>query len=282
MTTHESAPLRPGLSLVELVVTLVVAGVIGAALAGAFLSQSRMVQHQEASWDARSVPRAAMRLLEAELRRLDAAGGVEEATPDRITIRVPYSWGVTCGISSGVMIAALLPTDSVLFADAGYSGYAWRQADETYAYVPAGLMAEGSATDVAFCNSANLTVPSGGRTVRLTPVATMAPVASPLFLYQRVTYEFRDAAGGSGETSLWRITQATGVEEMVAGPFGPDARFEFHLPGQATAQSTAPQPELIRGIQVVLDGRSQFPAGPGAPPAEAPLTISVFFKNRVQ
>ncbi len=281
MKSLDSRAVRPGLSLVELVVTLVIAGVIGAALTGLFLNQSRLVQHQEASFDARSVPRAAMRLLEAELRRLDAEGGVEEATATRIAIRVPYAFGVVCGPYSSGLSVALLPTDSVLLAEADYSGYAWRKADEYYAYVPAGALTAGTSSDVTTCTSANLKILDDGQAVRVAPAAA-APSGTPVFLYQRIAYEFREIPGGSGETELWRIVQTTGSEEVVAGPFGPDSRFAFHLPGHATAQAAAPQLDLIRGIEVVLEGRSEYPTGPGEPAAEAPLTVSVFFKNRVR
>lgn len=84
---------RRGVTLVELLVTLLVLGFLGTALARLMISNSRFVSKQEALLEARQTARAAMNVMLPELRMV-SDGGLVAADPDSVTVRVPYVFGI--------------------------------------------------------------------------------------------------------------------------------------------------------------------------------------------
>ena len=90
---------RRGFSLPELLVAMVIAGIIGVALARLIINQSRFVSSQDNLMRARSGARAAFNVLMDELRAT-TPGGLLDATRDSVTLRVPC-WSLILFLFAG-------------------------------------------------------------------------------------------------------------------------------------------------------------------------------------
>lgn len=269
---------RRGLTIIELLVTIIVLGIVGGGIVRMLTSQARFYEHQGAGRNARSVSRAALNVMLSELRMVESGGGVVAASPTSITLRVPYAFGVYCASPSGVSTVALLPADSAMLAEPGFSGYAWRGRLGSYNYV------EGGATTVppvpGTCVGAGIT-PIAQR-VGLMPVLPIGVASgTAVMLYRRLTYAFAPSAAIPGRTALWRRVDATGEREELAAPFAATARFRFYPLNANTAQDAVPPLADIRGFELVLTGASEATPRISGAPRNAQLTTSVFFRNRL-
>jgi hypothetical protein len=136
------------------------------------------------------------------------------------------------------------------------------------------------------CTDAQVAAIPNGGTLRINALdAALVPIGTPVFLYQKVTYEFRNSVAVPGQIALWRKVNRKGTagdEELVA-PFSPDARFRFYIDDAAQAVDNPPiQTQLNRltGIEIVMDGISERPNADGTR-EKVPYSTSVFFKNRM-
>jgi type II secretory pathway pseudopilin PulG len=270
---------RSGLTIIELIVTIIVLGIVGGGIVRMLTSQARFYEHQGAGRNARSISRAAVNVLLSELRMVEAGGGVIAAGPNAITLRVPYALGVYCGSPGGVSTIALLPTDSAMLAEPGFSGYAWRGRLGNYNYVEGGaalaLPVPGT------CVVAGIT-PMAQRIAVMPVLPVGADPGTVVMLTRRITYAFANSADIPGRIALWRRVDATGVREELAAPFDAGARFRFYELNADAAQDAVPAALTdIRGFQLVLDGASESSPALTGTPQRAPLTTSVFFRNRL-
>jgi hypothetical protein len=272
---------RSGLTIIELIVTVIILGIVGGAVVRMLTSQARFYEHQGAGRNARSISRAAVNVLLSEIRMVEAGGGVLGASPTSITLRVPYALGVYCGSPAGVSTIALLPADSAMLAEPGFSGYAWRGRRGAYTYVEAGAALANPVP--GSCVAAGINSLPGGIRVGVTPSLPVgADPGTVVMLTRRLTYSFANSATIPGRIALWRQVDASGAREEIAAPFDATARFRFYDRNANTAQDAVPAALAdIRGFELVLDGASESsPALTGAP-QRAPLTTSVFFRNRL-
>jgi prepilin-type N-terminal cleavage/methylation domain-containing protein len=292
---------RRGFTLIELMLSVIVSAIVGAALVRMVLSQARYMDQQEAWRAARSVSRSGINRLMSDLRAVEAAQGVEAAAAggQDFTIRVPYAFGMLCSTGAGLTTVSLLPVDSAMYAGPGYSGFAWRNAAGTYTYVP-GTAVPAIPGTPGSCTAA---LPAGypiqilpvingspaGQTANLAHAGNLptaqpdgALVGSIVFLYRRVRYEFKASVNMPGRTALWRTTLGFGgtTEELVA-PFANTARVNFYVLNNPVPQAAVPA-NLgdIRGLELVLDGMSEQTPGGTSGPKTASVRTSVFFENR--
>jgi prepilin-type N-terminal cleavage/methylation domain-containing protein len=292
---------RRGFTLIELMISMIVAVVVGAALVRMTIAQARFMDQQEAWRSARSVSRSGINRLISDIRVVEAVGGVEAAVAggQDFTLRVPYAFGILCRVVANITTVSLLPVDSAMYAAPGYSGFAWRKnLTGVYTYV-AGTALPVQPGTVADCTAA---LPAGfgittvasingsppGEVVNLTSGAgLLAPPAGPdvgsiVFLYRRVRYEFKNSVAVPGRIGLWRTTLGIGgTTEEIAAPFAATARVNFYVLNNATAQAAVPASlSDIRGLELVLDGMSERAPGGSTAPKTVNLTTSVFFQNR--
>ncbi|HMA44246.1 MAG TPA: prepilin-type N-terminal cleavage/methylation domain-containing protein [Gemmatimonadales bacterium] len=88
---------RRGMTLVELLIALVMLGVVSTALYRVLLNNQRIYQTQTQHIDLQQNMRAAVTLLPAELREIDATDGdIEAMSPTAITIRAMRWMGFIC------------------------------------------------------------------------------------------------------------------------------------------------------------------------------------------
>ena len=271
---------RSGLTIIELLVTVIVLGIVGGGIVRMLTSQARFYEHQGAGRSARSISRAAVNVLLSEMRMVDAPNGVVAATATSVTLRVPYALGVYCGSPGGVSTIALLPADSAMLAEPGFTGYAWRGRLGPYNYVEAGAALANPVPGT--CVAAGLNPVPGSVRIGVTPTLPVgADVGTVVLLTRRTTYLFAGSAAIPGRNALWRLIEATGAREELAAPFDGTSRFRFYHLNANTAQDAVPALTEIRGFELVLTGASESSPRLTGAPQRAALTTSVFFRNRL-
>jgi prepilin-type N-terminal cleavage/methylation domain-containing protein len=269
---------RRGFTLVELLVAMVVASLLGIGLTQMLVSDSRFVGRQEGMLSARATARAAMNVMGVELRMVGDSGLVA-ATATEFTVRVPYAFAMACQSSGSILYASLMPTDSLAYASAAPDGILWRNAIGEYVLEDRRLSAAFT-TDSSFCQADSIRVVPGGSviTVGNIPGASAPPSGSIFNLYQLVTYRFDASADLPGRTALWR--EAGGVSEEIATPFDATSGFGY-LVGVNLVPQASPPADLstVRGLELQLIGASDTHAS-GADFETYDLTTHVPFFNR--
>ncbi len=289
MTLHSAIPSSPartrrqprrGFTLVELLVTMVIAVIIGVAFTRLMIHQSRFFDRQNTERQARRVSRGALNVMMSELRMVSVPGGVLAAAADSITVRVPYAFGVACGSSAVATTVSLAPMDSLAYTEGGVTGYAWRDSTGNYAYVNASFtLAPGLASS---CAVDSITTLPGGRAVTVSPrVPAAAVIGTPVFLYRRITYKFAESTALPGRRALWRVNVGANTSEELVSPFDASARFRFFVNGSAAAQANPPALLAnLRGLELRLAGASDRASVTTGSPVTAELQTAVFFMNR--
>src|SRR6267378_2397533 len=207
---------RRGFTLVELLVGMVILGIIGAALTGLFVSQSRFYDQQAQLRRARFVSRTAINAALSDLRMVEATGGIVSATATNVTV-----------LPQGRVVSVQPP-------------------------LPASLPA-------------------------------VTAVGTPVFLIQRMTYEFKPSVALPGRTALWRTIVATGQADELVAPFDSAAKFRFFVVGSDTAQSPVPNPLTnMRGVELDLMSQSDRAPQATAAPKQAQAVTAVFFNNQLK
>jgi prepilin-type N-terminal cleavage/methylation domain-containing protein len=281
---------RRGLSLVELLIAMTVAGIVGASLVALLLSQGRWSERATAERDSRAAARGPVSILAAELRMVDPSWGVEAATNQSVTIRIPYAMGIMCAPSGSNYIVQLLPNDAALMAQPGHSGYAIRNNGGLYTwYQESGKAASSAATSCTGTTPAVEILP-GTTLVALampsSPPATPDP-GMPVMLARRIRYSYANS-GTTGLRMLYReVLDAGGTDaaaEEIGGPFteASAARFTFFTrTSPTTAVATVPSPlSDILGLQVGLPGRAERNPRMATGTVSADLSTAFFFTNR--
>ena len=191
-----------GFTLVELLVAVVVMAILGTALTRMLISDSRFVSRQDAMISARHAARAAMNTMAVELRMVSDSG-LLAASPDSITARLPYAFGMTCQPLGPSLIASLVPPDSLTYASAVPDGMALRAAG-TYTVIEGINASSSSQSDK--CTADSIRAIPGGMYIMISNLgASPTPPPGQLFyLYQTVTYRFGASTELPGRIALWR------------------------------------------------------------------------------
>ena len=271
---------RRGFTLTELIVTMVIAVIIGAAFTRLMIHQSRFFDSQNTHRQARNVSRGALNVMMSELRMVAVPGGVLAAASDSIVVRVPYAFGVLCASTPAASTISLAPMDSLAYAEGGTTGYAWRDSTGNYTYQNAAFtLAPGLTSD---CAAAGITTLPRGRAVTVTPIVPAAAVpGTVIFLFRRIEFKFRDSAALPGRRALWRLNVGTNTWEELVSPFDASARFRFFVNGSSVSQANPPVLLAnLRGLELRLAGASDRPSVTTGAPATAELQTAVFFMNR--
>jgi prepilin-type N-terminal cleavage/methylation domain-containing protein len=267
---------RAGFTLTELLVTLVVVAFLGTALARMLINNSRFVSRQDAMMGARESSRAAMNAMLPELR-LVSNGGLRMVSRDSVRARIPIAMGMLCRTSGAYTIASLMPYDSLMYTAATLDSLAWL--DNLGNYVPVGGVTVASSTATGACQADSIRVIPGGRLVALTPAGIGQP-SRLFYLFESVTYRFRNSVEMPGRRALWRQAGGAAAEEIVA-PFDTAAQFRFLVGPALVATSTVPAVlDSVRGLEIRLVGQSDAPPQGASTFQSFNLTTYVKFLNR--
>ena len=271
---------RRGLTLAELLVTMVIVLIVGGAFTRLMVHQSRFFDSQNTRRQARNVSRGALNVMMSELRMVAVPGGILAAASDSVRVRVPYAFGILCGSTAAASTISLAPMDSLAYSEGGATGYAWRDSTGNYAYVNANFtVAPGLTTD---CAGAGITTLPGGKVVTVNPrVPVAATIGTPIFLSRRIQFKFAASAALPGRIALWRTNIGTGASEELVAPFDAAARFRFFVNGATASQANSPAALTdLRGLELRLAGASDRPSLTSGAPSTAELQTAVFFMNR--
>jgi prepilin-type N-terminal cleavage/methylation domain-containing protein len=275
--------MRDGFTLIELIVAVVVAGILGTALTRLLVSDSRFVARQEAMLGARRSARTAQNWTATELRMV-GRNGVEAAARESVTVRIPYAFGIVCGRVSGNEVLSLMPSDSLSTATAVADGFAWRRSDGTYQFdTSIGVVAS---VDSTTCLADSIRTVPDGRMAEVTGIAAGVPYEPPpgslAYLYQRVTYKFAPSADIPGRVGFWRKAGSQAYEELAA-PFDTSAGFGFLIDATPNAQDSPPgNLNDIQGLELRLVGESEDTPRQATEPAEFALVSQIRFVNWFQ
>ena len=269
---------RRGFTLVELLVTIVLLGLVGLAVTRLLIAQTQFFAGAKGRRDARAVARNAVNIVRDEMRMIEP-GGIVAVDSTSIVVRVPYAMGIYCTGTT----ATFAPVDSLLYATAVFAGFAHRGTDLTATYTYAASSTAPTAGSASTCSNApvNITPLTGGRTLSLAGLPSLV-AGAPVCLFQRVTYELAPSDLVPGRTALWRRVTG-GVDEEIAVPFANTAIFRFFVSGGTTAQDAVPSDlSTLSGIEIVLVGESErAPSNRGGTAERAPVRLSIFFRNAV-
>ena len=278
---------RNGFSLAELMVALVIAGILGIALSRLLINQSRFVSMQDGMMQARSAGRAALIMMSHDLRSV-TDGGLVAATPDSITVRVPFAFGIACQQGPNHTEVSLLPTDSsTYFAAVGSAaGYAWQglSGSASYTSVEPATVSNGTCTQLPLDTIKALAAPGWtARSVRVTPKDTLTPRGAVVYLYQLIRYAFAPSVELPGRRALWRQILPGGARDEMVVPFDSSARFGFLVGNAYALQATLVSPlDSVRGIRVSLVGASETAPQNRSAPVKFDLTTDILFRNNAR
>lgn len=283
------------MTLIELLIAMVVAGIVGAAALSLMMTQLRFSERNEADRSSLRVGRSALNVLVGDIRMVDPTWGVEDATPTSVTLRLPYALGIICASSASEQTILLLPVDSVVFHQPGYSGFATRGGTGVYTPVAGGTVSEQAVSTTCTgppSNAYAIAAPSSApnqktrQLVIATSGAVPVAVGTPVMLYRRTRFFFAPStlAGLAGRTALWREwLDADGSEVELAAPFDAAAAFRFFELGSVDALDLPPADlTSIAGLEIHLPGESEHTPRMRAAPSQADLRTQVYFVNRNQ
>jgi prepilin-type N-terminal cleavage/methylation domain-containing protein len=286
MKNHTIRRSRSGFTLPELIVGIVIFAIIGALFTGLIQTQGRYYDRQGMANAARNVSRASLNRVVSDFRMIEATGGIVAASPTSLTLNIPYAIGIECGDGPTSSILTLLPVDSTTYKQAGFFGYAWRNAF-TGAYTYVTTAAEKTSGDpTGVCAAALVTSVPGGQLVSVKPVLPVAAgLGTPVFLFSRIQYAFLPSTLIPGKIGLYRTSIApdgTQSSEELVAPFASTAKWRFFtVAGGTVAQDAAPADlTTVRGLELHFDGTSESNAATKAAPETALFTTAVWFKNR--
>jgi prepilin-type N-terminal cleavage/methylation domain-containing protein len=259
---------RRGFTLAELLVATVVMGILGVALTRMLINDSRFVSRVEAMMNARQAARAAMNTMAVELQMI-SQGGLTAASRTRVRARVPYAFGILCGMRRSVRYAVLVPTDSIMYAGATANGMAWRNDTGGYTYMSAGGVRLAGARQRRRCTDEGVrTDLPKSQFIRMYISNDTLNAGDVFYLYQDIRYRFSTSVEVPGRLGLWRRRAGDIWEEQLA-PFDPSSGFRFYV-GSADTSLIVPPANLsdVTGLDLVLVGASEVtPQGSPSPPA---------------
>jgi prepilin-type N-terminal cleavage/methylation domain-containing protein len=295
-TTRIAGADRRGFTLIEIMMALFILAVVSVAFTKVVRTQVRFADRQASAKDARDISRSGLNALLTDIRMVDADSGIVVATRDSFTVLAPYAEGIVCGPNNGATgsVIALLPYDSLTYAEGGYSGYAYIDTTTTgvayqqrYQYVknsttPIRLDSAATATS-APCRTSTDTVSIFKQgAVLVQPAIPVQSRYQAAMLVRYITYSFKPSATIPGARGLYRrvVNGPRGDEELVA-PFDTGAQFRYYLTtGVKQSSVTGSSLTQIRGIELQLDAKSDRTVPGSATPPTAPMTTAIFFKNR--
>lgn len=294
---------RRGVTIIELLIAMVIAAILGSATLALMMSQSRFTERVEGQRAGRRVGRSAITVLANDLRMVDPDWGIEAASATSITVKVPYALGVVCSAAyvspNTTHVIALMPVDSVVLATAGYSGYATRGNTGIYSPVAGGTVTDNGAL-TSTCTGAPANVfeilaPASApnqKTRQITIVVNAGgigtdvrvAVGTPVMLYKRTQFYFgtSNQTGLSGRTALWRnVLNSGNAAQELAAPFDATAAFRFFNQAATVSQAAVPGTlSDIKGFELFLPGESDKTSRKASAPEQSDFTTAIFLVNR--
>ncbi|HEU0053954.1 MAG TPA: type II secretion system protein [Longimicrobium sp.] len=267
---------RDGFTLVELMISAVLAGIFALIVFQLLRGQSRFVALEGAREEVQQNVRGALEVISAELRAVPPAG-LLEGSANRIQFLLPRAWGVSCGGGSGTAGSFLFPTLPAGMIPTGAPTGSWgvmgnvgTMAAPVWQASTVALGARSAVNNIASavvtaapCNTMGSSGPVQGLSLTGTNFP-IVPQGNPAFLFTVVQY---DTDVGDGNLYwLRRGTGAAGSQQPLAGPLPASTSLSFKYydtpNGAAVAApgTNAATLATIDRVQVFLTTRSRTAA----------------------
>lgn len=269
---------RRGFTLVELLIALVLLGLVSAAIYRVLVNNQRIYQAQTQRIDLQQNIRAAVTILPAELRELDAADGdIQVMTATSLTVRGSRQLGFVCTLPAiGAPAGGVAPVTLTIRADPFYGMRDFNTAsDSVFVYFEGD---QATTTDDGWVRGRILSISDvncadgdPGRQLvtslvfglNQAPVTGQIPTGSPLRGYETVTYSVYQAADGRWYLG-YQSSSTGGVRQPVIGPVldANGVTFEyFAADGAVTAV-----PTQVAQVRVTLRAQTAIPVRTGDGP----------------
>ena len=247
---------RAGISLVEMLIAMTVFSIFATSVTLMLIRTSWADEGVTARRQARGVARAAINLLESELRMAEPAGVIAQTDDSTLTVRAPFAFGLICAVASGNVTISLLPSADLPSSlnVPEYSGWAYRDSTGSYQYQANTSLVSGSA---ATCTSANIiTLTAASARVVQVPASGLVAAGEVAFLYRQIAYSIRASTTLPGRRAVYRQAGASAPQELAA-PFATSARFRwFILDGSEPVDTLPTALGDLRGVQFALTAES--------------------------
>lgn len=306
---------RPGFTLVELLITMVLLALVGAAVVTVVVRQQRFYRSTSALMDTRAQIRQMASVLPMDLRGISSAGGdISVMTDSALEFRSSFGSAIVCTLSSSTVIV-LTPRngakglrltsftrtpvvgDSIALYDVNTSPRAtddrWTLHQITAISQVTGDVSTGCRSTTGLVQAVDMTTSNPSYRITISPSRpTTLTVGAPVRLYRRVRYSLFKAADGlsylgyrdclPGRTPICSVTQP------IAGPYLDYSAPGTHLSGlefayyDSTGAVTA-VPANVARISVAIRGETgtqlQLADGSIGAPRDS-LSFQIALRNR--
>ena len=259
---------RAGFTLIELMISLIIAGAILTAAYRILAGNQRFYRAQTQITEVQQNIRAVIQLLPGDLRELSSDGGdIFSMASDSIELRSMRGFGIVCDAPSAVTGQFTL-RNSELFTYATPSAtrsrvFVFRDGDPQIAsddsWIRGNVVTVGNANCTDGTPGTQLTVLISGGNTQLSGVTT----GSPVRIYERAVYKFYDTGNGWYLGIRNYVNGAYQAISPVAGPLRATDGLQF-LYYDDTGAITADEDEVVaielrvRGVssqQIMVQGR---------------------------
>lgn len=240
-----------GFTLVEIMIGLIVAGVIGMATVRLLQTQDRFYSHLNHGVNAEQSVRAAADIVSAELR-MSVPTDLLAATPESVSVRFDVFQAVVCGLSGNtahIFVYDSAPNPNV---NSTLVGTAWSgpyQSTWEYGDGWTGSSSQGMGPKTVCTTNGTPNIPGTGpyRSVTgWTPTFSGEPPRGSIVRrYRQLTYRFAPSVMSNG-SALWR-----GPQELV-GPVAAASGFAYVM-DDGTVQATVATSDFDRVVAVRLN-----------------------------
>jgi prepilin-type N-terminal cleavage/methylation domain-containing protein len=270
---------RRGFTLIELMIALVLLGMVSAAVYKVLVNNQRVYLAQTQQIDLQSNIRAAVAILPAEFRELDAADGdITAMGPDSIRMRAMRQLAFLCAtppLGAGIGQITLTvrqtpmygerqtfnPNDSILIY---YEGDPTTRADDSWLLGQVKTVATGPVCNDSGPAGAG-TVPHAGFTLTLQPqwiagsqfnVANAITSGAPIRGFDKVLYRVYQAADGNWYLGQRNLSAGGSIQPVIGPLIGANGvTFNYYdSVGVATAV-----PTNVAMIDIILRARTAVP-----------------------
>ncbi len=279
---------RRGFTLIELIISLVISGVILGAAYKLLLANQRFYRSQSVINDVQTNVREAALILSGEMREISAVGGdLQQMTDTAVTINAMRALGIICSVPD-LILGRIVVNNAALFKyrnidpsrDSVFifrEGLANRSSDDRW------LRGKVSGTAAVNCadGTAGTRIALNGLAGGLFTQMDSVTIGAPVRAFETVNYRLYD--GGSG---IWwlgirnNVSGAWTTTSPVAGPMRPNDGVKFaYYDSTGTATVTA---ALVRSIGITVRGLSSSSiqsAGHATGAYSDSLTVRVAVRN---
>jgi prepilin-type N-terminal cleavage/methylation domain-containing protein len=290
---------RRGFTLVELLVTLTILGVLGGMLAQMMLNQQRFFQRVAEQSDVRRELRTALSILPAELRSLSSSGGDLTALTDQaIEFRGLIGASVVCARPAAQQLdlppvnlahheltswyTDPVPGDTLYAFDEGTSAGA-----EDDSWVPLRITSiELTAATCLGAPFADVVRDAGKSRFRVTVAeATPATVAigAGVRLYRHMRYELTQGSGSRWFLSRSEYSGGWSAPTLISGPYRTptDGGMQFrYFDSTGVEISSALNAQSVSRIDLVLRGEGIRGSSPTLGAPQDSLAFRIALRNR--